>query len=76
MLFIYDLLGQLKDPCSVSLGYWTAASSAQSLHGSSSTSDASLKHCDSSLNKKKKKETQELFSLQFTSKYYWLMYIN
>lgn len=53
----YDLLGQLMDPCSVSQEYWTTTSSAQSPHGSSSASDASPKHCDSSL----KKETQELF---------------
>lgn len=55
MLFVYDLLGQLTDPCSVSPGYWTTTSSAQSPRGSSSASDASPKHCDSSLKKKELK---------------------
>lgn len=63
---LYDLLGQLMDPCSVSQEYWTTTSSAQSPHGSSSASDASPKHCDSSL----KKRDSRVISLQFTSKCY------
>lgn len=66
MLFVYDLLGQLKDPCSVSQGYWTAASSTQSPHDSSSASDASPKRCDSSLEKKSKKFLSYFPSIFFT----------